>query len=157
LTSALEPHLAQQQSFAKPRGTAAAGQFQNPRRRFDHQAKLRALVGFAQWVASDGARESALRTDCEPIAIGKLGRLVNAARERIQVFKRRRLAANKAEHHALVLRHEPERLEVTRARRVVFEQEVADIRAGEEALGERLLAAFREICDGSAAGIERGV
>ena len=60
------------------------------------------------------------------------------------LFQRRHLAADEAEHHALVL-HEAQRREVAGALGVVFEQEVIDARLAEEALGDRLVAAGRQI------------
>ena len=53
------------------------------------------------------------------------------------------LGRDEAEHDGLVLRHEPQRREIARARRVVFEEEEADIERVEQLLGDRLVASFR--------------
>src|SRR5262249_38311975 len=77
-----------------------------------------AFVRFAQRIAGGRAGEAALRRDGQPVEIDVARRLVGAPLEVVHPLQRRRLAADEAEHHALVLRHEAQRLEIARARRV---------------------------------------
>ena len=64
-----------------------------------------------------------MRTEREPLGIDEARRIVDPAPERVEALERRRLAADQAEHHALVL-DETQRREIAGALGVVFEQEV---------------------------------
>jgi hypothetical protein len=113
--------------------------------RVDNQCQLPALVVFGDRIAGNGTGKSALRADGEPVEIDVTGCFVDAAFERIEAFQHRRLRADHAQHHALVLRYETQRRKIAGARRVKFEQEVIHLRIREKALGDRLVAAGAEI------------
>ena len=96
-------------------------------RRFDDQFQFLRLIGLAQRIAGDRRGKAALRADRELRQIDVTRGVVDAAAQIVVTLQRRRLAADEAEHDALVLRHKPQRLEIAGARRVVFEQEMADL------------------------------
>src|SRR5262245_13037703 len=85
------------------------------------QPQLGAFVLFAQRIAGGGAGEAALRRDSQPVEIDVTRRLVGAPLEVVHPLQGRRLAADEAEYHALVLRQEAQRLEIAGAWRVIFE------------------------------------
>src|SRR5712691_12624684 len=126
-------------------GSRMAGLRPDRTRRRDHQRKLRALVLLGERVSRDARGETALRADGEPVEIDSAGRFFDSTFQCVQALQRRRFAADEAEDDALAVRHEPQRPKVARARRVVFEEEVIDVGAGEEPLGNRLVAAGAEI------------
>ena len=119
--------------------------FPNCMRDLNERSKLGPLPRFAERIPGDSARKTALRTNREPVEIDVPRRILHAALQRIGTLKLRSLAADDPQHDALVFRHETQRREVAGTRRIVFEQKMVCVRAREEALGDNLVSAFRQI------------
>jgi hypothetical protein len=96
-------------------------------------------------IAGGGARKTALRTDCQLIKRNMLCCFLDPVAQGVDSLEARALAADETKHDAFAARHEAQRCEVPRPRRIVFEQEVVGPGAGEEALRNRLVSALAEI------------
>src|SRR5207253_728301 len=90
----------------------------------------------------DVGAESALRANGEAIEWDISHRLVDATLELIDRFELRHFRADQAEHHHLVLRHEAQRREAAGAGAVVLEEDALVRQLVEQALGDRVVAAF---------------
>src|SRR5205807_885704 len=106
----------------------------NRLRGLPHQPKLGTLIGLREWVAGGRAGEPALRAYPQSIERYVLGRFIGATSQLIHALQDRRLAADEPKHRPFPARHEAKRREISRPRRIVFQQEMVDVRAGEEAL-----------------------
>src|SRR5689334_21244110 len=95
----------------------------------DDELELSPFDRLGDRVASDRGGKAALRADREPLEIDVAGRFLGAPLEIGDALQRRRLAADEPKYDAFVL-DETQRAEVAGARRVVFEQEMIDARAG---------------------------
>src|SRR5271166_1688139 len=104
------------------------------------QSELRPLLVLGQGVSFLGRREAALRRKTELIEGNEPGRFVDAALELIARFELSAFRGDEAEHHHLVLRHQPQRLEAARALAVVFHEIGVDLDLVEQNFSHRLIA-----------------
>ena len=103
--------------------------------RLHDQRQFGTLIVFGEGIPGDSAGEAALRADGKTIEINIACRLVRPPLQCFQAFEYRCLGAYETEHDAFVFRHEAKRFEITRARRIIFEQEVIDVGIRKKALG----------------------
>src|SRR5260370_31063802 len=78
-------------------------------------------------VAVMRAGEAALGRQAQPLQGHVLRGLVDAAPQGVPRFQRARLGGDEAEHHLLVARQQPQRLEATGALRVPFHEGAVDV------------------------------
>src|SRR5262249_37177172 len=112
---------------------------------FHHACELGALIDLAQWITGGAAGKAALRADRQAVGIDVARRLADAPPQRVHALELRRLAADKPEHHALVRWYQPQRREIARTRRVVFQQEVPDLGAREQPLRHPAVTALGKV------------
>ena len=84
----------------------------HPPRYIHHQAQLGPLVFFRDQVALDRAGEAALRADRQAVQIDEFAGLVDAAAQRVGIFKCAALGRHQAKDDAPIGRHMTQRLEV---------------------------------------------
>ena len=92
-------------------------------RGIDDQLQFCPLIRLGDGIACNGGGKAALRADRELIEIDILRCLADASLEDLDTLKNRGLAADKAQHHALVF-DKTEWLEVASSLGVVFKQEM---------------------------------
>jgi hypothetical protein len=85
-----------------------------------------------------------LRADRKPIEIDILRCLAHASLENVDTLKNRGLAADKAQHHALVF-DKAERLEVARSLGVVFKQKMIHFCPGEKSFRDGFISAGAKV------------
>src|SRR5581483_7113826 len=108
-----------------------------------HQLQLAALVVPIEQIAGRHGGKPALRAKRQALERNEPGGFVDAAGELVRILQLWRLGGDEAEHHHLRGRQEAQRLESARARGiVVLEQEAIDLEAGEQLLGDGIVAAL---------------
>src|SRR5207248_3235006 len=103
------------------------------------------LIGLRERIAGGRACEPALRAYPQSIERDVLGRLIGAPSQLIHLLEDGRLAADEPKHRPSPARHEAKRREISRPRGVVFQKEMADVGAGEEALCDGFISPATEI------------
>src|SRR5271156_1827374 len=109
-------------------------------RDFNHQLELGALVRRRDAIAGRSARKSALRANRELVKSDESGGLVDSALERILRFELGKFARDQSEHDGLVFRHQPQRLETSGTRRVIFQKIRVDIDLIEQGVSHEVVA-----------------
>src|SRR5215203_2168081 len=108
---------------------------------FHDHPQLRPLLVLGENIAFFGGGKAALRRQAKLIERGILGRLVDAALDRILGLQLAAFGGDEAEHYALLaLRNEPQGFEAARPIGIVFEEITVEIGITEQLLRDELVA-----------------